>query len=190
MKKFFGAVGIIVVLAIAGLLIYASTMPATYKIERSVLIKAPAASVYPLIVDLHNWTTWSPWEKMDPAMQRTFTGAEKGKGAVYSWSGKRAGDGAMEITEATEPSDIKVRDDWFKPMKATNTSEFTLVPDGDSTKVSWIMTGDNGYMAKVVHVFISMDKVLGAAFDDGLSKLKAQAEAMPATNAKKAVKKK
>jgi hypothetical protein len=194
MKKFFGVIGIIVALGIAGILIYASTLPNTTKIERSVLVKAPAESIYPLIADFHNWTAWSPFEKMDPSMLKTYTGAEKGKGSIVTWTGKGMdGEGRMEITDATEPSMAKVELDYIKPMQMVNTFDFTLAPEGDSTKVTWAMSGPNPFMAKVFSVFMNRDKIMGGVFDDGLSQIKAKAEAMPPpakAAMKKSVKKK
>ncbi len=193
MKKFFGAVGIIVVLVIAAILVYASTLPNMMRVERSVLVKAPAESIYPLIADFHNWPAWSPFEKMDPSMQKTYSGAEKGKGSMVTWTGKGMdGEGSMEIKDAMEPTMAKIELNYIKPMKAVNTFDFTLAPEGDSTKVTWAMSGANSYMTKVFSVFMNRDKILGGVFDDGLSQIKAKAEAMPPAKSamKKSAKKK
>lgn len=149
----------------------------TYTVERSETIAAPAATIYPLVADFHQWGTWSPWEDIDPQMQRTFSGSESGQGAVYEWSGNRkAGAGRMEITETDEPSVVTIDLRFLKPFKAHNTTTFTLAQDGDATAVRWTMTGPKTFMTKVMGIFKSMDAMVGPDFEKGLARLKAAAE--------------
>ena len=89
------------------------------------MIKAPAEKVFPLVNDFRNWTAWSPWETIDPQLQRNYGGADNGKGATYGWQGKKAGIGRMEIIEATPFSRILIKLDFLKPFEAHNTAEFT-----------------------------------------------------------------
>ena len=119
----------------------------------------------------------SPWEKRDPNMKRTYSGAERGPGAVYQWDGNsEVGAGRMELTESTPSSHVAVKLDFIKPFEGHDVAEFTLVPAGDSTNVTWRMHGPNRYLGKVMMVFINMDKMLGKDFDQGLAGLKAAAE--------------
>ena len=149
----------------------------TFTIERKATIGAPAATIYALVADFHTWGQWSPWEDIDPEMQRTFSGAESGVGAVYEWSGNRkAGSGRMEITEADEPTVVTIDLQFLKPFKAHNTTTFTLLAEGDSTAVSWTMTGPMTFMTKVMGIFKSMDAMVGPDFEKGLAQLKAAAE--------------
>jgi uncharacterized protein YndB with AHSA1/START domain len=149
----------------------------TYSIERSVTIDAPPARIYDQIADFHNWTNWSPWEDLDPALKRTYAGAESGTGAVYRWSGNRkAGQGRMEITDATEPSKVHIDLVFEKPWKARNDTVFTIQPVGSGSRVNWSMTGKKTLMTKVMGIFKSMDKLLGPDFAKGLGRLKANAE--------------
>lgn len=149
----------------------------TYTVQRSETIDSPPASVYPLIADFHHWTKWSPWEGVDPGLERTYSGAESGTGAVYAWSGNRkAGQGRMQIIDATEPSKVQIELVFEKPWKARNDTMFTIEPEGSGSKVMWSMTGKKTLMTKVMGVFKSMDMFLGPDFETGLSQLKAAAE--------------
>lgn len=142
-----------------------------------VTIKAPPEKVFGLIDDFHNFGVWSPWEHLDPNMQRSITGAPSGKGAVYEWSGNaKAGAGRMEILEATSPSLVKMKLDFLKPIASSSTAEYALAQQGDSTKVTWAMYGPSPFVSKVMQVFITMDKMIGGDFDKGLAAMKAAAE--------------
>lgn len=167
-----------VVVLIAALLVYAWMQPDSFRVERSARIKASPEKVFALVDDFNRWASWSPWEKMDPAMKRTHSGPTSGKGAAYEWDGnKEVGHGRMEITDATPPSKILIKLDFLQPFEAHNTAEFTIVPDGDATKVTWAMFGPNPFIAKVMQVFMSMDAMVGKDFEAGLANLKSVAEA-------------
>ena len=170
-------IAIVVVVAIAAILVYAATRPDNFRVQRSTSIKAPPEKIFALINDFHRWDSWSPWEKMDPAMKRTYSGTVSGKGATYAWEGNsKVGEGRMEIADASPPSKVTIKLDFLKPIEAHNTAEFTLVPSGDSTNVTWAMYGPSAYVAKVIHVFVSMDKMVGNDFETGLANMKAVAE--------------
>ena len=149
----------------------------TFQVERSIEIAAPAARVYEAIVDFHRWTEWSPWEGVDPNLQRTYIGPEAGLGAAYEWAGNRkAGSGRMEIVGTDAPTRIDIQLDFLKPFKSHSQTRFTIAPDGDTTKVTWRMTGPKTFATKVMGIFTSMDKVVGGDFEKGLTQLKATAE--------------
>ncbi len=171
------AIALIIAAAIAGLLIYAATRPDSFRLERSISIKAPAEKVHALIDDFHNWPSWSPWENKDPAMKRTYSGTPKGKGTVYDWDGnKNVGLGRMEITDSA-PAKIVIRLDFLKPFEAHNTAEFTLAQQGESTQVTWAMYGPSPFMSKLMGLFFNMEKMVGPDFEAGLVNLKSAAEA-------------
>jgi hypothetical protein len=173
----FKTIALVVVVLIVAVLIFAATTPDTFRVQRATSIKAPAEKIFLLINDLHSWDAWSPWEKMDPAMKRTFSGAASGKGAVYEWEGNHeVGKGRMEIMESSPPSKVVIKLDFIKPFEAHNIAEFTLDSQGDSTNVTWAMHGPNPYMAKVIHIFFSMDSMVGKQFEAGLANLKTIAE--------------
>lgn len=154
----------------------------TFTVERSAHIDAPPARVYEQIADFRNWRSWSPWEDVDPDLQRSYSGADAGTGAVYAWSGNRkAGQGRMEITEATEPSLVEIDLVFEKPWKAHNTTVFTIESDGAGSRVTWTLTGPKTFMTKVMGLVKSMDSMLGPDFEKGLARLKSTAEASTAS---------
>ena len=170
-------IGLLLVVGVAGLLVYAATRPDRFRIERSASIKAPPEKIFPHVNDFKAWTAWSPWEKIDPALKRSYSGPPSGKGAAYAWEGnKNVGSGSMEITESAAPSKIVLRLDFLKPFEAHNTTEFTFVPQGDATTVSWAMFGPSPYMSKLMGIFFNMERMVGGQFEQGLANLKALSE--------------
>jgi len=169
-------VGVLAVVVVV-VLILAALQPDSFRVERKAIVKADPGKVFPCINDFHNWAAWSPFEKLDPNMKKTFSGAGSGKGAVYEWNGNnKAGTGRMEILESSVPNKIRIKLDFLKPFEGHNTSEFTMSPKGDSTEVTWAMFGHSAFPAKIMHVFVSMDKLMGKDFETGLANLKAVAE--------------
>src|SRR5262245_17310847 len=161
------AVGIAVVLALV------ATKPDKFRVERALAVKAPAEAVYPMIADFHRWTSWSPYEGRDPNMKRAFGGAERGQGATYAWDGnKDIGAGRMEILEADTPSKLRIKLDFERPFEGHNTAEFTMVPQGDATLVTWTMYGPAPFISKVMQVFMNFDNMIGKDFEVGLINLK------------------
>jgi uncharacterized protein YndB with AHSA1/START domain len=173
----FKTIAIVVTVLIAGVLLFAATRPDTFRVERSVTIKAPPEKIYPYFDDFNRWAVWSPWEKLDPAIKRTFSGAPAGKGSVYAWEGNsKVGAGRMEILESLPSSKLLIKLDFIKPFEGHNTAEYTLVPSGDTTRVTWVMYGPAPYVTKLMGVFVSMDSMIGKDFEAGLANLKAAAE--------------
>jgi hypothetical protein len=166
-------IAVVIAIAIAVVLISAMTKPDILRVQRVATIKAPAESIFQVINDFHRWGSWSPWENRDPAMKRTFSGAGNGKGAVYAWDGNRnVGSGRMEILDASMPSKITIKLDFFKPFEGHNTAEFTMLPQGDATYITWVMHGPAPFMSKVMQVFMNMDNMIGKDFEIGLANLK------------------
>jgi hypothetical protein len=170
------AIAPIVAVLIVALLVYAATQPDTFRIQRSASINAPAEKIFPFINDFRNWVDWSPWEKMDPELKRSFGGAASGQGSVYEWEGQKVGKGRMEIAKISPPTNILINLDFLKPFEAHNIAEFTLEPRGNSTTVTWAMYGPSPYIAKLMHIFFSMDSMVGKQFETGLANLKTIAE--------------
>ena len=176
MLKTLAIIGVVVVVAIAGILLYAATKPDSFRVQRVVLINAPSEKVFPLINDIKAWTVWSPYEKKDPAMKRTYGAVTAGKGATYAWDGdKNVGQGSIEIVESG-PRKILLKLDFVKPFEAHNMGEFLLEPKGDSTSVTWATYGPSPYMSKVIGTFMNIDDLIGRDFEKGLADLKAAAE--------------
>jgi uncharacterized protein YndB with AHSA1/START domain len=162
---------------IAGLLIFAATRPDTFIVQRSAVIAAPPEKIFPLINDFKRWTAWSPYEKLDPAMQRTFSEPASGVGATYAWNSEGdAGAGSMKITETAVPTKVALDLDFIRPMETRNKVEFTLQPGATGTRVTWALSGPVPYVAKIMHLFFNMDKMVGGDFEKGLADLKTAAE--------------
>jgi uncharacterized protein YndB with AHSA1/START domain len=173
MLEIIAIIAVILAIAVAVVLVLAATKPGTLRVQRSTTIKAPAEQIFPLIADFHQWRRWSPYEEKDPAMKRTYAGAEHGKGAVYAWDGdKNVGSGRMEILETSSPSKIVIQLDFFTPFEGHNTAEFTMLPQGDATHLTWTMSGCSNFMAKLIQVFMNLDKMIGKDFEVGLANLK------------------
>ncbi|SFJ15445.1 Polyketide cyclase / dehydrase and lipid transport [Bosea sp. OK403] len=165
------ATGIVVVLILAAM------KPDSFQVQRAIAINAPPERIYPLIADFRAWGAWSPWEKKDPNLKRSFSGAETGKGAIYAWAGdKNVGEGSMEIVTAEPSSKVGLKLDFIKPFEAHNAAVFALQLQGTTTNVTWTMTGPAPFFAKIIHVFFNMDRMVGGDFEAGLASLKAQAE--------------
>jgi hypothetical protein len=148
----------------------------SYTVERSITVNAPAPRVHGLVDDFHSWTSWSPWEDLDPALERTYTGPDQGAGAHYAWSGNRkAGVGSMEITRSA-PEGIDLTVAFLKPFKTTTQTRFDFEPTDDGTVVRWSMTGEQKGLMSVFGRVMSMDKLIGPDFEKGLARLKAVAE--------------
>lgn len=170
-------IAIVVVLVSAVILVLAATRPDTFRVERSTNVEAPPERVQALIDDFHQWNRWSPWEKLDPAMRRTFGGPASGVDATYAWkSDGKAGEGRMRIVESSPASRIVIELDVIKPIPGHNRIAFTLTPDARETRVVWTMDGTSPFVAKVFGIFVSMDRLIGRDFETGLANLKAAAE--------------
>ena len=168
-----------VFLVIAALLLYATSRPDTFRIERSIRIAAPAARIFPLLDDFHQWERWSPWEKIDPSLKRTYGGADSGKGATYAWAGnKEIGQGRMAIIESTPPTLLQIQIDFLVPFEAHNSVEFILQRTSDGTLLTQAMYGPSSFISRLMGIFFSMDRMIGGKFEEGLSNLKAIAEAL------------
>jgi len=151
--------------------------PDEFKVMRSASMTAPPATVFAQVNDFHKWDDWSPWAKLDPACQNTFSGAAAGKDAGFAWDGNnKVGAGRMTITESQPPELIRINLEFLRPFKSTNTTEFTFRPQGGQTLVTWTMTGKSKLMSKVFGVFVDCDTMIGKDFEKGLAGIKAIVE--------------
>jgi uncharacterized protein YndB with AHSA1/START domain len=177
MFEIIAIIAIVLAIAIAIVLILAATKPSTFSVRRATTVKAPPEKIFSLINDFHRWGSWSPYENKDPAMKRTYSGAENGKGAVYGWDGNNnVGSGRMEILDTSTPSKIVIKLDFLRPFEGHNTAEFTMLPQGDATNVTWLMHGPASFMSKLMQVFINLDHMIGKDFEAGLANLKTLTE--------------
>ncbi len=147
-----------------------------FEVVRQAHVAADPARVHDLINDFHKWQSWSPWEDVDPALERDYSGSESGVGAHYSWSGNRkAGRGSMAITESN-PEHVAIDLHFDKPFKADNKLDFELTPADGGTHVTWRMTGRHQGLTGIVGRLMNMDKLVGGDFEKGLAKLTSAAE--------------
>ena len=160
------------------LVVIVALQPSDFRVARSATISASPPAVFAQVNDFHKWEAWNPWGKIDPAMKQTYEGAPAGVGAIYTWVGnKNVGEGRMTLTES-RPSDlIRIKLEFFKPFAGTNIAEFTFKPEGNQTAVTWSMAGKNNFMAKAIHLFMNMDKMIGGQFETGLAQMKSIVEA-------------
>jgi hypothetical protein len=172
-KKILIAIGVIVVV----FLIVVALQPAEFRVVRSANMSAPPAVVFAQVNDFHKWEAWSPWEKLDPALKRTYEGPSAGTGAIYRWVGNnKVGEGSMTITESRSSDLIRIKLEFLKPFASTADTEFTFKPEGNQTAVTWSMAGKNNFMAKAMCLFMNMGKMVGGQFEQGLAQMKSLVE--------------
>lgn len=170
----------LLVAVFVGLIAFIAMRPDEFHVTRSATIAAPPTAVFEHVNDLHKWEAWSPWDKIDPEMKKTYEGAETGVGSGYSWVGNsEVGEGKISITESVPNERIAMKLEMIKPMAAVNDVEFTFKPEGDATVVSWSIDGKNDFIGKAMDLFLNMDAMIGSQFDKGLASLKEIVEKKP-----------
>ncbi len=164
----------VVIVAVLG---FAATRPDSFVVQRATRIQAAPEKIFALLSDFHQWPAWSPWEKLDPDMKRTHSGAAQGVGAAYAWEGNsKVGAGRMEITGAQAPNKLSIQLDFIRPFEGHNRTEYSLQTQGNITDVTWAMSGPSPFISKLMGLVFSMDKMIGKDFEAGLANLKALAE--------------
>ena len=165
----------IIIAAIAAFLFYVSRKPDSFSLQRQININAVPADIFPWINNLKNMNQWNPWSTQDAKSVIAYEGPEEGPGAVYTWAGGKMGQGKFQVVDA-KPSQINCRLLMIKPMAADNVVSFNLTPSSGPTTVTWSMSGKNGFMNKLMHTVMNMDKMVGRDFDKGLANLKSLVE--------------
>ncbi|MBK9520013.1 MAG: SRPBCC family protein [Anaeromyxobacter sp.] len=164
---------VVVAALFAVLLVVIATRPATYRVERSLVVDEGVRRLYDTVADLQRWSAWSPWARLDPAMKSTFTGTPAAPGSVYTWSGNdKVGEGRMTVTEVHPPLQVKIKLEFLKPWQSTAETVFDLYAEKGGTRVVWIMTGTHDFLGKAMSLFMDMDKAIGPDFERGLATLK------------------
>lgn len=148
-----------------------------FRVTRSAVIAAPASEVFAQVNDFHKWEAWSPWARIDPAAKNTFEGPSAGTGAIFRWAGNsNVGEGGMTIIESKPHELIRIKLEFLKPFAGTNDVQFTFQPEGDKTAVTWSMDGKSNFICKIFSLFMSMDKMIGEKYEEGLASIKAIVE--------------
>jgi uncharacterized protein YndB with AHSA1/START domain len=177
MQRIFTTVSLILIISVLVILVLAARQKKSIAVVRSVEIRAQPDRIFALINDFHHWPDWAPQDTSDATMIRTYAGAASGQGAVSEWTSKgQAGAGRMEIVESIPAERVTVRVDFARPFQLTNTNQFILESTGERTRVTWSMHGPSPFLARVVGLFINMDRVMGKHFELGLQSLKMSAE--------------
>lgn len=167
----------VIMIAFAAVVVFTARKPDTFRVERAAVINAPPEKIFPLLDDLYAWQTWSPWAKKDPNATAEFSGAAKGVGAAFSWDGnKDVGKGRMEIIACEPVRRVVYKLDFEKPFTGHNQAEFTLTPQGSTTRVVWAMGGPMPFISKMMTLFFDMDQMIGRDFEAGLANMKEIAE--------------
>lgn len=163
-----GLIVLIVALAIA-----VAMQPNEFQVTRSIKIDAPPEVVFPHVNQFAAWEAWSPYEKLDPNMSKTLEGPAAGQGAVMRWSGNgNAGSGSTTIVQSEPDKSIQIDLLMTQPMDCRNDVLFTFEPEGNSTLVTWRMSGKVNLMAKFLHLILDVDKMCGDQFIEELTSLK------------------
>ncbi len=175
--------GVLAVLgaAIAIVLILAAMQPDTYAVERSRVIHAPPERIAPLLTDLRQWITWNPWDELEPTSHKEYSDPASGVGAWYTWEGEVVGAGRMEIASISA-SEVVYDLTFTAPFEDEGVVTITMTPEGDGTRVTWAMTGNQEHlMGKIISLFMDMDAMLGADFERGLTNLEREVAEAPAS---------
>jgi uncharacterized protein YndB with AHSA1/START domain len=176
LKKTLIALAVIVVMFVA----VVAMQPSEFRVARKTTIAAPVPAVFAQVNDFRKWPAWSPYDKLDPAMKKTYQSPPAGTGASYSWVGNSdAGEGRATIIESRPNELVRIKLDFVKPFEGTAFAAFAFKPEGDRTVVEWSLTGNNNFGAKAVHLFMDMDKMVGGQFEEGLADLKSVVETAP-----------
>ncbi|GDY13883.1 polyketide cyclase [Planctomycetota bacterium] len=171
----------LVLVVVAALVLVVAVQPAEFAITRSLAMNAPPAAIFAEVNDFKRWGGWSPWEKIDPNLKRTYGEITAGVGAVYRWQGNdQVGEGSMTISSIKPDQQITIKLEFLKPFAAKNQTIFDFTPTAAGTTVTWTMRGRNDFMTKAVCLFMDMDKMVGADFEKGLAQLKALSGTAPA----------
>lgn len=176
-KKIVGGLAALIVV----FLIVVATRPDTYHVERSSTISAAPEAVYAYVADFRKWEAWSPWEKIDLKMKKTYEGTQGSVGASYAWEGNdEVGAGKMTVLTAEAGKRFEVDLHFIKPFESSAKNGFAFNSTGKETKVTWFMDGKNDFMGKAMCMFMDMDKMIGKDFEKGLADLKKVSESAPA----------
>jgi uncharacterized protein YndB with AHSA1/START domain len=165
---------------LAALAVATALQPDEMNVSRSTTIAAAPEAVFKVVNDLHQWDAWSPWSKLDPAMKVSYAGPAEGVGSSYHWSGNNeVGEGTTTVVESKPSEKIAMRLDMVRPMAGTSDVQFTFVPEGAGTKVTWAMQGKKPFIGKVIGLFMDCEKMCGDQFNEGLANLKKVMESTP-----------
>jgi len=157
---------------------YVSTREGKFNYVRSGMINAPAEKIFPYISDFSKGGEWSPYEKVDPNMKKEISGTPGQVGHKMIFEGNSdAGSGNLEILKVVPNELVEIKLTMTKPVHAENIVTYSLASEGSVTKFSWAMSGDGGFLTKLISVFIDCEKMIAGQFGVGIENLKTVVEA-------------
>lgn len=160
---------VVIIAAICGI---ASFQSDEMNVSRSATISAPPEAVFKVVNDFRQWDAWSPWSKLDPNMKKSWQGPSEGVGAIYRWSGNdQVGEGSMTLLESKPSEKVSIKLEFARPFAGLSDVQFTFLPAGAGTKVTWSMQSKNAFMAKVIGLFVDFEEMCGDSFTEGLASL-------------------
>ncbi|MFA7345508.1 MAG: SRPBCC family protein [Terrimicrobiaceae bacterium] len=173
----------VLIVLVVGVIAAALLKSPNFRVERSLVIAAPAEKLFPWFDNPRKFNEWNPWMKMDPEAKTAYSGPESGVGAVASWEGKKVGKGSATITESKPNERILEHMEWLEPMQGASTVEFTFQPEREGkTNVTWAMYGSNqGMLCKIMSLVMNCDSMCGPQFEKGLADV-AKLVATPTAN--------
>ncbi|MCI5056302.1 MAG: SRPBCC family protein [Flavobacteriales bacterium] len=168
MKKFFKAIGVVLLVVIVLLLI----IPREMNVERSLYINSDPKTVFDQVNNLKNWEAWSPWLQMDPDMKLTY-GSTVGVGAQYSWESdnQNVGVGSLQIVESLPEKSLKTKIEFEGQGGGNGLWTFKKINNG--TNVTWAMQSDIPWYNIPGKIFsFLIDGMVGPTFETGLASIK------------------
>lgn len=170
LKKIFLVLAVVVL----ALCIYAALQPAVFTIARSISIQATPEEIFPHINNSKKANDWMPWKDIDKEVMMVEMGPEEGIGSGSKWDSKgQMGTGQAVVVESIPNQKVVTQLTYTKPMAMTQLATVSLSGnEGGGTTVRWEVTGENSFMARLMCIFMNMDKVVGEQFEKGLTNLK------------------
>jgi hypothetical protein len=165
--------GLGILVLIVGFLAYVSTRNGSFHYERSGTIHATPEKIFPYISNFKMGSQWSPYEKMDPNMSKKYSGNDGESGSIMEFEGnKDTGSGKLEMLKVIPNEQVDIKLTMLKPWHAENLIQYKLTPEAEGTLFTWSMSGDGGFMGKLMSVLIDCEKMMGDQFEQGINNLR------------------
>jgi hypothetical protein len=168
---------IVVLGLIALVLLVGLFLPRTYRVVRTVEVRAEPQVVYADLATLRQWPEWTVWNKeMDPTAEFEYWGPESGVGAGYRWKGATLGQGELKLTAADPDRGVHYALSFEGgAMQSVGRIEWEKAGT-NRLQVTWSDEGDLGRSPVNRYFGLLLDSMIGAQFEQGLARLKARAE--------------
>ena len=176
-------VGLVVVVAV--FFSYLAFQPTEMRVSREIVINASPEQIFPFINNGQKADSWMPWKETDPTVKITYSGPSEGVGSASGWASQgKMGIGQALVVESIENQLVKTKLTYVKPMSMTQFTQLSLQPTSNGTVVQWLVTGQNKFGGRLMHVFLDVDKLVGSQFEKGLTNLKTMVESESKSDSK------